>query len=124
VTVLVDTDILIEVCRGADQELLSRWSALSQSDGLILYSPVTLAELLAGARSGEQRALINLFHALACAPIDAATAARAAEYLRKYQKSHRLELGDALIASAAYLNHAKLWTLDRKHYPMKGLSLY
>ena len=32
-----------------------------------------------------------------------------------------MELGDALIASAALLNRASLWTRNRKHYPMKEL---
>jgi len=49
---------------------------------------------------------------------------QAGDYLRQYRKSHGLELGDALMASAALLNRAHLWTRDRKHYPMKELSFY
>jgi hypothetical protein len=44
-TVLVDSDVLIEVSRGKDQKILSRWTELSQSKISILYSPVTAAEL-------------------------------------------------------------------------------
>ncbi|HEX9121095.1 MAG TPA: type II toxin-antitoxin system VapC family toxin [Terriglobales bacterium] len=122
--VLVDSDILIEVSRGKDQDLLSRWTELSQSNNLILYSPVTVAELWAGARSREYEALTNLFRALGCAPIDDETGRQAGDYLRQYRKSHGLELGDALIASAALLNRAELWTRNRKHYPMKEVSFY
>ena len=123
-TVLVDSDILIEVSRGMNQDILSRWGDLSQSESPILYSPVTAAELWAGARPREHEALINLFRTLLCAPIDAETGRHAGDYLRQYNKSHGLELGDALIASAAMLNHAHLWTRNRKHYPMKELSFY
>src|ERR1017187_5848143 len=49
-SVLVDSDILIEVSRGRDADLVSRWTELSRSDVAILYSPVTAAELWAGAR--------------------------------------------------------------------------
>lgn len=122
--VLVDSDILIDVSRGKDQDLLSRWTELSQSNNLILYSPVTVAELWAGARSREYEALTNLFRALVCAPIDDETGRQAGDYLRQYRKSHGLELGDALIASAALLNRAELWTRNRKHYPMKEVSFY
>ena len=123
-TVLVDSDILIEVSRGKDQDILSRWTELGRSDNLILYSPVTVAELWAGARPREYEALANLFRALICAPIDNETGRHAGDYLRQYRKSHGVELGDALIATAAVLNRAELWTRNRKHYPMKELSFY
>jgi predicted nucleic acid-binding protein len=124
VTVLVDSDILIEVSRGKDGDILSRWTALSQSDSPILYSPVSAAELWAGIRPREHDVLNNLFRTLLCVPIDRETGQQAGDYLRQYNKSHGLELGDALIASAAVLNHAELWTRNRKHYPMKELSFY
>jgi hypothetical protein len=124
VTILVDSDILIEVSRGKDQDIVSRWTELGRSDNLILYSPVTVAELWAGARPREYEALANLFRALVCAPIDNETGRQAGDYLRQYRKSHGVELGDALIASAALLNRAELWTRNRKHYPMKELSFY
>lgn len=44
-TVLVDSDILIEVSRGRNRAVVSRWLELSESDALIHYSPVTEAEL-------------------------------------------------------------------------------
>jgi hypothetical protein len=124
VTVLVDSDILIEVSRGKDQDILSRWMELSHSEDLVLYSPVTAAELWAGARPPEHEAITNLFRALVCAPINGEVGRQAGDYLRQYRKSHGLELGDALIASAALLNRARLWTRNRKHYPMKELAFY
>ena len=124
VTVLVDSDILIEVSRGHNRGIVSQWDELSRSDDALLYSPVTAAELWAGARSHEHGALSNLFGALLCIPIDAEVGRRAGDYIRQYRKSHSVELGDALIAAAAVLSHAHLWTRNRKHYPMKELSFY
>ena len=91
---------------------------------MVLYSPVTAAELWAGARPREHPELNNLFHTLLCVPIDSETGRQAGEYLRLYRKSYGVELGDALIAAAAVLNQAELWTRNRKHYPMKELSFY
>ena len=51
--VLVDSDILIEVSRGKDLAIVSRWIELSHSEAAVLYSPVSLAELWAGARPAE-----------------------------------------------------------------------
>jgi len=91
---------------------------------MILYSPVTEAEIWAGAWPREHEALNKLLQTLVCAPIDGETGRVAGEYLRQYQKSHGLEMGDALIASTALLHRAELWTRNRKHYPMKELSFY
>jgi predicted nucleic acid-binding protein len=124
VTVLVDSDILIEVFRARNQDILSRWEELGDSDNRILYSPVTEAEVWAGAWPREHEALTKLLQTLVCAPIDCEMGRVAGEYLHQYQKSHGLELGDALIASAAFVNRAELWTRNRKHYPMKELSFY
>jgi predicted nucleic acid-binding protein len=35
-----------------------------------------------------------------------------------------VELSDVLVAAAALMNRALLWTRNRKHCPMKGLSFF
>jgi predicted nucleic acid-binding protein len=123
-TVLVDSDILIEVSRGRNAEIVSRWIELSKSSSAVMYSPVSVAELWAAARPSEHDALGNLFRALTCAPIDADAGRQAGAYLRRFRKSHGLEIGDALIAAGAHASGAQLWTLNRKHYPMKDVSFF
>lgn len=123
-TVLVDSDILIEVARGRNAEVVSKWIELSNSDAAVLYSPVSVAELWAGARPKEYDALSNLFGALRCTPVDEETGRQAGVYLRQYRLSHAVEIADALIAAGAIANNAELWTRNRKHYPMKELSFF
>jgi predicted nucleic acid-binding protein len=123
-TVLVDSDILIEVSRGRDTEIVSRWLELSNSGSVVLFSPVSVAELWAGARPNEHDAINNLFRALTCIPIDGDTGRQAGAYLRQYQKSHRVEIADALIAASAQANGAQIWTRNRKHYPMKDVLFF
>jgi hypothetical protein len=123
-TVLVDSDILIEVSRGRNADIVSRWIDLAGSDAAVLYSPVSVAELWAGARPNEHEALNNLFRALACSPIDEETSRQAGAWLRQYRRSHGIEVADALIAACAVENHAELWTRNRKHYPMRELAFF
>ena len=123
-TVLVDSDILIEISRKKDDALLERWMRLSTSDDMVLCSPVSVAELWQGARPSEYEALTNLFNTLICVPVDAESGRQAGEYLREYRRSHGVELADALIASAAIMRRSALWTRNRKLYPMKGLTFY
>ena len=123
-TVLVDSDILIEVSRGRNADVVSKWMDLSNSDAAVLYSPVSVAELWAGARPNEYDALNNLFRALTCSPIDEEAGRKAGVYLRKYRRSHGVEVADALIAAGTVANRAELWTRNRKHYPMKEVHFF
>ena len=123
-TVLVVSDDRIEVSRARNQDILSRWTQLAESGSAILCSPVSSAELWAGALPREHEATAKLFRTLVCVPIDFETGRQAGDYLRQYRKSHGLQISDALIAAAAVLNRAELWTRNRKHYPMKELSFY
>lgn len=123
-SVLVDSDILIEVSRGRNADIVARWIALSNSDDAVLYSPVSVAELWAGARPKEYEALKKLFLALTCAPIDEEVGRQAGLYLRQYRRSHAVEVADALIAAGAVANDAELWTRSRKHYPMKEIVFF
>jgi predicted nucleic acid-binding protein len=118
VTIWIDSDILIEVCRGRDASVLERWLQFGHSNHVLLISPISVAELWAGARVEEHSALKNLFASLICVPIDAETGRLAGEYLRTYRRTHGTELGDALIAAGAAIRGAALWTRNRKHYPM------
>ena len=123
-TVLVDSDILIEVSRRRNESVLSKWRDLSKSDTPIFYSSISTAELWAGALPSEFESLTILFKALICVSADADVGRRAGDYLRQYKKSHGLELGDAFIAASAVAHNAALWTRNRKHYPMKELTFF
>ncbi|MGH9431819.1 MAG: type II toxin-antitoxin system VapC family toxin [Terriglobia bacterium] len=122
--VLVDSDILVEVSRGRDHTLLARWDGLSRGDLALFCSPVTVAEIWHGARPHEHEILTGLFAAMTCVPIDEEIGRRAGDYLCRYTKSHKVELGDALIAATASVHNLALWTRNRKHYPMKDVAFY
>jgi predicted nucleic acid-binding protein len=123
-SVLIDSDILIEVSRGRDHVILERWDELSRGDTAPLCSLVTVAELWHGARPHEQKTLRAMFAAVTCIAIDLEIGERAGEYLRQYAKSHHVELGDALIGATASIHNALLWTRNRRHYPMKEIIFY
>ncbi len=123
-TVLVDSDILIEVSRGRNQQIASRWTEFSESDNLMLYSPISASELWAGARPNEEADLIALFEALVCVPIDPAVGRKAGDFMRQHSKTDGVALADALIAACAVVSGAAIWTRNRKHYPMKEIRFF
>jgi predicted nucleic acid-binding protein len=124
VSVLIDPDIVIEVLRGRDQAILAQWSALADSPSPILVSPITFAEVGAGALAGEMALIARFFAPLTCVDLDEKIGQLAGEYLCRYSKSHSLKIADALIAASAVQNQAALWTRNRKHYPMPDLNFY
>ena len=78
----------------------------------------------ARARTSEFAALEALFGALACVPADELVGRKAGEYVRRYRKSHSVELGDAVIAASAVVSKARLWARNRKHYPMAEVTFF
>jgi len=122
--VLVDSDILIEVFRGRDSAIIDRWRVLQSPAHALLCSPVSVAELWHGVRASEEAALEALFAALICVQVNAEVGRRAGEYLRRYSKSHSVEIAAGLIAATAAVHKAALWTRNRKHYPMRDIDFY
>ena len=123
-SVLIDTDILIEVLRGKNADVSSKWVELSESGTLVVYSPVTVAELWAGIRPKEESAVKAFVEKLVCVSISDEIGRRAGAYLQAFHKSHALELGDTLIAATAVMSEAQLWTRNRKHYPMRDIKFF
>jgi predicted nucleic acid-binding protein len=123
-SVLLDSDIVIEILRSRDQEILALWNALANSGSEILFSPVTGAEVWAGARPSELQTITGFFPMLTCAQADYRIGKLAGDLIRQFGKSHGLKIGDALIAATAIQHQAALWTRNRKHYPMPGLNFH
>jgi len=85
---------------------------------------VVVAEILAGLRAGEEAPTESFFQARGDIVIDRTTGRRAGSYLAKYARSHGVEIADALVAAAAATTGLRLWSLNRKHYPMRDVRFF
>lgn len=113
---ILDSDVLIEILRGNAQT--ARWVAAHASTGEALrYAPVSRAEIGAGTRAGEEKGIAALFAGLDAVTIDATAGELAGERLRRYRRSHGLELGDALIGASTQQYGEQLATFNRGRYP-------
>lgn len=113
---IVDSDVLIEILRTNLQT--SRWVAAQASAGETLrYSPISRAEIGAGIRRGEEEGVEALFAGLDAVTIDATTGQLAGDRLKRYRRSHALELADAMIGASAVQHGERLATFNRRHYP-------
>ena len=121
--VLLDSDVIIEWLRG-HEPFVRQVPQLIGQHAELFWTPVSVAEIFAGVRKGEEAAVSNLFLLLESISITADTGKQAGSYLKSFGKSHGVELGDALIAACASSNGLDLWTLNKKHYPMKDVRFY
>lgn len=116
--VVLDSTILIDHLRGTPEAT----AVIGGAPDLGLRpsaSVVTKTEILRGVRSGERRAVRELFALIAWLPVDDAVAELAGEYGRIYRASHRgIDLADFIIAATAMRADAQLWTRNVKHFPM------
>lgn len=119
--ILIDTDVVIEWLRG-NEFIVNRLITIKHSGMAIFYSPVTKAEIFHGLRPGEREKTIDFFLSCSSIPINDEIGEKAGLYLAKYHKSYSLALGDALIAATCYIHKISLFTLNKKHYPMKDMQ--
>lgn len=121
-TYLLDSDVIIWVLR-KQERTLKLVDEISRS-GVPACSPLSVIEIMIGAKPGEEEATTGLLTALQLLPVDRAIAERAAEYIRVYQNKDNPDFADAIIAATAVTHNLILVTYNRKHYPMPEIKLY
>jgi predicted nucleic acid-binding protein len=120
---ILDTVIIIEWLRG-HEPFVTTIARLLDEHVELFWTPVSVAEVYSGVRRGEEVQAGYLFLLLEPVAISTETGKKAGEYLRAYAKSHAVEIADALVAACAFVEGIPLWTLNRKHYPMKDVSFF
>lgn len=116
--VVIDTDILIWILRG-EEKVKSRFTDMVvETNGFVFITPVQVAEIFAGLKVNEKIKAHAFLESLNMIDIDKQIGEIAGEYIGKYKKSHSVTLADALVGASAKMNGFKLWTLNKKHYPM------
>jgi predicted nucleic acid-binding protein len=111
----VDTDVLIDYLRDRPEAV----TFLEDCQRPLAMSVITVAELYAGVRQGDERTRLDAFvEAFELLPLDSRAAAQAGLWRQRYGRSHGTGLADALIAACAAAAGATLATLNRRHFPM------
>ena len=112
---LIDTCIFIDYLRG-------KQTAIDYLEGLNnqpFVSALTIGELYAGVREGEEKTLLDtLTNSLEVIPLTTEIAKTGGLFRRDYGKTHGLDLVDALLIATAQIHQLTLVTINSKHFSM------
>ena len=119
-SILLDTDILINLLRGnpAARDFIA--DNLEKNE--LLCSVISVAEIWVGMRPHEEQATRRLVDSLRIVDVSRSVAEKAGNF-KGTIKSHVLELNDCLIAATACSLGATLATGNTRHYPMKDVIM-
>jgi predicted nucleic acid-binding protein len=116
--IVIDTDVLIWLLRGNEKVKEMFKKAIEETEGLLYITPIQIAEIHAGMREKEREKTQKLLDSFSVIEIDKEIGKLAGEFVKRYGKSHSVKLADALIGAATIVRGMKLWTFNKKHYPM------
>lgn len=119
-SILLDTDILINLLRG--NRAARDFIADNLEENELLCSVITVAEIWAGMRPHEELSTSRLVDSLKVVDVNRTMAMKAGSF-KGTTKSHSLELDDCMIAATAFCTGATLATGNGKHYPMKEVRI-
>ncbi|HFB64672.1 MAG TPA: type II toxin-antitoxin system VapC family toxin [Aeromonadales bacterium] len=112
---LFDTDVLIEYLRGNENAK----AYLDQIENVIYMSSVTMAELYAGVREGDEYTKLEIFiDTFEVISLNKNIAKIGGLLRNQYKSTHGTGLADALIAATAKTINAQVVTFNSKHFPM------
>lgn len=121
-SLLLDSDIIVDLLRG-DPFITDFVIKIKEKSSLLYYSPVSKAEVYAGAFENEYKKIGLLFSQLQSIDITDPIGEKAGMLLNKYRKTHNIGIVDSLIAATAIYYDLKLITRNVKHYPMPEVSI-
>lgn len=121
---LLDTDVLIELLKKSPK-FVETFLELRGSNITILLSPVVVAEIYAGAFKREHKDIEAFFDLCEFIELNNDCGRIAGMYANEFGKAFQgISLEDYFLAASARLLGCPLWTLNRKHFPMKDIELF
>ena len=111
--ILLDTNILIEVLKN-NEEIVRLLNEMQEEFAI---SSITQMELYYGAfNKAEIRKLEKFFANFEIIYLNEEIARVATDLIKRYAKSHNLDIPDSLIAASAIVQNCTLFTLNRRDF--------
>lgn len=119
---LIDTNVFVDHLRGKNEATEFLKGCINKYD-IVYYSVITRIELMTGMRQNEESIINELLEIFKEVNVSKEIAYSAGLYMNKYEKSHGINVPDAIIAATARSLNASLYTLNLKHFPMQDFKI-
>ena len=116
--ILIDSDILIWILRNDTTHKNKFSMVVEEYHGQIFITPIQYLEITAGVKEKEKINTEIFLDSLAIINIDKDVSKLAGEFMRLYNKFHNINSADAIIAAITKMYDLKLWTNNKKYFPM------
>jgi len=121
--IFLDTDVIINILK-KKKETIDKFKTLVSQKSNFYISAIIIAEIYAGAKKQEHNQIEQLFSFFDILDINSNIGYIAGNYANIYKKAYnKISLEDYLIASTTKFYNLKLWTYNKKHYPMDDIDL-
>jgi len=119
----VDADVLIWHLRGERKASRFLRGLLDDPSVELWVGAMQRAEILFFMRPAEEELTLLLLSQLKTASVDQSIIDEAGRLYRKWNPSHGIDPNDSILAATVLLNGGVLYTLNKKHYPMKNVAV-
>ena len=120
--IMADSDVIIWILRGNGEIKEKFKKIVVETKGFVFITPIQITEIYAGLREKEKIETEGFLNSLNCISIDKKAGEMAGLFISQYGKSHNITIADALIGAITKINSLKLWTMNKKYYPMHKID--
>lgn len=119
----IDSDILIWYLRGEPKAARFFKRIRKMSEYKLHIGAMQRAEIVFFMRPDEEDMTELFLSQFNTAHVDQKIIDDAGKLFRQYNQSHGIDANDAILAATAYSTGGIIFTLNKKHYPMKNLTV-
>jgi predicted nucleic acid-binding protein len=119
----IDSDILIRHLRG-ERRAAALFRSLSGESGIDLWTgALQRAEVVFFMRPAETSATMSFLSRFKTEPVTQEIVDDAGELYRRWHPTHGIDVNDAMLAATVAATGGKIYTQNRKHYPMADIAV-
>ena len=117
----IDSDVLIWHLRGSSKALAFLRGIQNAGEYQLWTGALQRAEAVFFMRPGEETATELFLSQFETAPVDQGVVDVGGALYRTWNPSHGIDVNDAILAATAMQTGGKIYTLNKKHYPMPDI---
>lgn len=114
----IDSDVFIWHLRGQKKARNFLRGLRDEGEYDLWTGAMQRAEVVFFMREHEAVSTLELLSQFQTEPVDQALVDEAGALFRKWNPAHGIDVNDALLAASARRTGGRIFTLNRKHYPM------